>query len=150
MTCGRNTSEKSWLGRLAAQFAIFAIVLQLLAIPFCCTRDSGFGMGGGGAAVMSNIPGAHFITICSGLQHKQLLVDENNQPVPAQPAQVNHTHCPLCTISGGSMLLAIALALLGPILRRRNPTPRPISAPVPAARYIVWPTGLAPPALSLR
>jgi hypothetical protein len=143
MMCGRDTLKKSWLGSLAARFAIFAIVLQLLALPVCCIKN-------GEAAAASTVPGAHFITICSGLNHKVILVDADNQPLQAQPAGSANGHCPLCTIAAGSMLIAVALALLGPVARRRRPAPRPVSTLLSASRFIVWPTGLSPPVLSLR
>lgn len=141
MMCGRDNLGKSWLGSLAARFAIFAIVLQLFAMPVCCIKS-------GQTSMASAVPGAHFITICSGLNHKVILVDADNQPLQAQPA--GNSHCPLCTIAAGSMLIAVALALIGPAARRRRPAPRPVSALLSASRFIVWPTGLAPPVLSLR
>lgn len=138
MMCGRGNSEKSWLGSLAAQFAIFAIILQLLSIPICCTQNAG-------ATGVSNVPGAHYITICSGLNHKTILVDSANQPLQLQPAGAGDGHCPLCTAAAASMLIAAALTLIGLGKPRRESAPRPAAAPVPASQFIAWPTGLSPP-----
>lgn len=119
--------------RLAAWWALLAVVLQLAAMPLASAHMIKGSLAG---------IGAELITICTPHGSQNLLVGEDGQPIkPGKPL----LHCVFCLAAGASPLLlqdaAVADADGG------NTTGMAVAAiPLPQDAGSLWPFGHGPPA----